>query len=72
MDYNTPGVYVNEVDSGAKPIASVSTSVPGFLGIFPYNAPVDAVAISGKKGEDALTCKLSPSLISTKGAIAVG
>ena len=72
MDYNTPGVYVNEVDSGAKPIASVSTSVPGFLGMFPYNAPVDAVAISGKKGDDALTCKVSPSLISTKGAIAAG
>ena len=34
MDYQTPGVYIREVDSGPKPIASVATSVPGFLGLF--------------------------------------
>ena len=34
MDYQTPGVYIREVDSGPKPIASVATSIPGFLGLF--------------------------------------
>ena len=34
MEYSTPGVYINEVDSGPKPIASVATSNPGFLGVF--------------------------------------
>ena len=48
MEYSTPGVYINEVDSGPKPIASVATSNP-FLGVFP-NPKVDAVAITGTDG----------------------
>src|SRR5262245_10020278 len=28
-----PGVYVEEVPSGVRPIAAVSTSVPGFIGV---------------------------------------
>ena len=42
MDYQTPGVYIREVDSGPKPIASVATSVPGFLGLFDFKPAEDA------------------------------
>ena len=45
MEYKTPGVYIREVDSGPKPIESVSTAVPGFIGLFPYAPPSDATAI---------------------------
>lgn len=38
--YLTPGVYVEEVDSGSKPIEGVSTSVAAFVG-FTANAPAD-------------------------------
>ena len=31
--YKTPGVYVEEVSSGSKPIASVGTSTAGFIGL---------------------------------------
>ena len=51
MEYHTPGVYIREVDSGPKPIASVSTSVPGFLGLFEYRPPHDAVAVTATDGE---------------------
>ncbi len=50
MDYSTPGVYIREVDSGPKPIASVATSVPGFLGLFDFSPPDDAIAIAGSDG----------------------
>jgi phage tail sheath protein FI len=33
--YLSPGVYVEEVPSAIKPIAGVSTSTPGFIGIVP-------------------------------------
>jgi uncharacterized protein len=32
LDYFAPGVYVEEVDRGSRPIEGVSTSVAGFLG----------------------------------------
>ncbi len=32
-EYLTPGVYVEEFDSGAVPMASVSTSTAGFIGV---------------------------------------
>src|SRR5580704_16628089 len=32
-DYLYPGVYVEEIDTGNKPIEGVSTSTAGFLGI---------------------------------------
>ena len=32
-EYLSPGVYVEEVDTGNKPIEGVSTSTVGFLGI---------------------------------------
>ncbi|NEW60824.1 phage tail sheath family protein [Sulfurovum sp. bin170] len=31
--YQTPGVYIEEVELGAKPIAGVGTSVAGFVGV---------------------------------------
>jgi hypothetical protein len=69
MEYHTPGVYIREVDSGAKPIASVSTSTPGFLGMFQYTPGVDAVAISGTDGTRTITGKVVPQLVDTKGGI---
>ena len=35
--YLSPGVYVEEVPSGSAPIAGVSTSVAGFIGVVPDN-----------------------------------
>lgn len=69
MEYHTPGVYIREVDSGPKPIASVATSVPGFLGLFQYQPGVDAVAISGTDGTRTITGKVLPRLVDSKGAI---
>ncbi len=69
MEYHTPGVYIREVDSGAKPIASVSTSTPGFLGMFEYVPGVDAVAIRGTDGTRNITGKVIPQLVDTKGGI---
>ncbi len=69
MDYHTPGVYIREVDSGAKPIASVSTSIPGFLGLFNFKPPIDATAITGSNGKRQLKGKVAPQLIDDKGAI---
>jgi phage tail sheath protein FI len=69
MEYQTPGVYINEVDSGPKPIASVATSIPGFLGLFRYAPEADAVAITAASGTGELTGKVIPQLVDTKGAI---
>jgi len=69
MEYHTPGVYIREVDSGARPIASVATSVPGFLGMFKHNPKVDAIAISASDGQRQLFGKVVPQLVDTKGAI---
>lgn len=33
--YQSPGVYVEEVSSGMKPIAGVGTSTAGFIGVIP-------------------------------------
>jgi len=69
MEYHTPGVFIREVDSGPKPIASVSTSTPGFLGLFEFKAPNDAVAITGSNGKRQLRGKVMPQLVDEKGAI---
>ena len=69
MDYHTPGVYIREVDSGPKPIASVSTSVPGFLGLFEYRPPHDAVAVTATDGTRKLRGKLSPALLGVNGDV---
>ena len=67
MDYQTPGVYVREVDSGPKPIASVATSIPGFIGLFDFSPPTDAIQISGSDGTKALTATVAPALVDKKG-----
>lgn len=69
MEYHTPGVYIREVDSGPKPIASVATSTPGFLGLFQYEPGIDAVAISGTDGTRTITGKVLPRLVDSKGSI---
>jgi hypothetical protein len=69
MEYHTPGVYIREVDSGAKPIASVSTSTPGFIGLFQYIPNVDAVAITGTDGTKTIRGKVVPALVDTKGNV---
>jgi len=69
MEYHTPGVYIREVDSGPKPIASVATSIPGFLGMFEFHPPNDAVAITGSNGKRQLKGKVVPQLVDEKGAI---
>jgi hypothetical protein len=70
MEYHTPGVYIREIDSGPKPITSVATSVPGFLGLFTHMPKADAVAISATDGTRQLTGKVVPQLVDSKGAIA--
>ncbi len=69
MEYHTPGVYIREVDSGAKPIASVATSIPGFLGLFQFEPPTDAVAIEATDGTKTLRGKVVPQLVDTKGNV---
>lgn len=67
MDYQTPGVYIREVDSGPKPIASVATSIPGFLGLFDFTPPTDALEIKGSSGNQAITATVRPALVDKKG-----
>lgn len=67
MDYQTPGVYIREVDSGPKPIASVATSIPGFLGLFDFTPPTDALQITGSDGTQAITATVRPALVDKKG-----
>ena len=69
MEYHTPGVYIREVDSGPKPITSVSTSTPGFIGLFEFRPPHDAIAITGSNGKRQLRGKVLPQLVDEKGSI---
>jgi len=69
MDYQTPGVYIREVDSGPKPIASVATSIPGFLGLFNFNPSEDAVAITGSNGVGQISGKVVPQLVDKEGKV---
>ena len=68
MEFQTPGVYVREVDSGSKPIASVPTSIPGFLGLFHHTPATDAVAINASGDGGAITGKVLPQLVDASGA----
>src|ERR1041384_3276546 len=43
MAYLSPGVYVEEVPSAAKPIAGVGTSTAGFIGGFDNKITAEAV-----------------------------
>jgi phage tail sheath protein FI len=69
MEYHTPGVYIREVDSGPKPIQSVSTSTPGFLGVFQFNPTPDAIAITGSDGRRQIRGKVLPQLVDSKGQV---
>ncbi len=69
MEYHTPGVYIREIDSGPKPITSVATSVPGFIGLFVHTPKADAVAINATDGTRNLTGKVLPALVDAKGSI---
>jgi phage tail sheath protein FI len=69
MEYHTPGVYIREVDGGAKPISSVATAIPGFLGLFDFSPPTDAVAITGTDGTKTIRGKVVPQLVDTKGNV---
>jgi phage tail sheath protein FI len=48
-DYQTPGVYVEEVPSAIRPIAGVGTSTAGFIGIVPDNVPMPVMPGSEDK-----------------------
>jgi len=69
MEYHTPGVYIREVDSGARPIASVATSIPGFLGLFVHESKVDAIAIDANDGTQRVTGKVVPQLVDAQGTL---
>ena len=69
MEYHTPGVYIREVDSGPKPISSVATSIPGFIGLFHFKPAHDAIAITGTDGKRQIRGKVVPQLVDTKGHI---
>ena len=69
MDYSTPGVYIREVDSGAKLIASVATSIPGFIGLFQFNPKPDAIAITGTDGTKQITGKVLLALVDKQGKV---
>ena len=44
MTYLSPGVYVEEVDSGSRPIEAVGTSIAAFVGLAP-GGPLDSPAL---------------------------
>src|SRR5205823_688261 len=44
-EYLSPGVYVEEVDTGNKPIEGVATSTVGFLGVS-ERGPVEATLVT--------------------------
>ena len=47
-NYQTPGVYIQELDSGSKPLEAAATSNAGFIGVVPISA------FSEIRWEDAL------------------
>src|SRR5215210_5391626 len=49
-EYLAPGVYVEEVDTGSKPIEGVSTSTAGMLGVT-ERGPVDVPILITSFGE---------------------
>ena len=60
-NYQTPGVYIQELDSGSKPLEAVSTSNAGFLGVIPISAFSEIRWLDGK-GVDQLK-RLPSSLV---------
>ena len=68
MEYQTPGVYVREVDGGPKPIAAVSTSIPAFLGLFPHAATAAPMTVRARVGGKERVAELAASVWSDDGA----
>jgi hypothetical protein len=52
-NYQTPGVYIQEMESGSKPLEAVSTSNAGFLGVIPISA-FSEVRWNNSKGESQI------------------
>lgn len=52
-NYQTPGVYIQEIDSGAKPLEAASTSNAAFIGVVPVSG-FSEVSWSNSKGESQL------------------
>ncbi len=52
-NYQTPGVYIQEIDSGAKPLEAAATSNAAFLGVIPVDG-FSEVSWSNSKGEAQL------------------
>ena len=49
MNYQTPGVYVEEVESSSRPLEGVGTAIAAFVGLAEYgpiNIPRAAAAVS--------------------------
>jgi hypothetical protein len=44
MTYLSPGVYVEEVESGSRPIEGIGTSIAAFVGLAP-GGPLDSPAL---------------------------
>ena len=47
MSYQSPGVYIEEVESGSRPIEGVGTAIAAFVGFAekgPLNSPILRVA----------------------------
>jgi phage tail sheath protein FI len=44
MTYLSPGVYVEEAESGSRPIEGVGTSIAAFIGLAP-GGPLDSPAV---------------------------
>ncbi|HEU4874752.1 MAG TPA: phage tail sheath subtilisin-like domain-containing protein [Pyrinomonadaceae bacterium] len=53
-EYLSPGVYVEEVPSAVKPIAGVSTSTAGFIGLVPDTLPIPPTLSKSTKIPKAL------------------
>ena len=49
-NYQTPGVYIQEIDSGAKPLEAAATSNAAFIGVIPVNG-FSEVSWENSKGE---------------------
>ena len=47
----------------------MSTSTPGFLGLFEFHPPHDAIAITGSNGKRQLRGKVVPQLVDERGSI---
>ena len=58
--YTYPGVYIQEVDTGNKPIEGVSTSIAGFLGIA-ERGPMAATFLTSFAGARTLVGQLAIS-----------